>query len=459
MKKVLNSIVDTIGNTPIIKLHNCIPSSPHQFWAKLEYFNPGGSVKDRIGIAIIEAAEKRGELKPGGTIIEATSGNTGLGLALAASVKGYKCIFVMPDKISEEKRAILRAYGAKVVITPTAVEPEDPRSFYSVAKKLVEITPKSFYANQYHNADNPTQHYKTTAVEIWDQTGGEIDVFVAGAGTGGTISGVGRYLKEKKPDVKIVCPDPIGSILYDLFYHKKVVDAPHSYKVEGIGEDMLPQNVHMDVIDAFVKVGDKESFLMTRDLVAKEGICVGPSAALALVGAIKYSKELKKPSNILVMMADSGRSYLSKAFNDAWMRDNGFLPSPLKNRTVWDIVSSRDSGGLISVDIGESVVDVVTKMKKMSVSQVPVYSGGQVIGVLDEADLLEPLVKGTLKPNEPILHLVKGTIIFVDREDDLERLSDLFKQGYVALVKDGEKIHILTRIDLLEYLGQVKDLA
>ena len=324
MKK-FNSILDAIGNTPVIKLNKVTDGSPHTFWAKMEYFNPGSSVKDRIGVAIIDEAEKRGEIKPGATIVEATSGNTGLGLALVAAVRGYKCIFVMPDKISEEKRAILRAYGAQVVITPTAVEPEDPRSYLSVTKKLVETTPNSFWPNQYNNPDNPNQHYKTTGPELWEQMKGEIDVFVGGAGTGGTVSGVGKYLREKKSDVRILCADPIGSILYDLFYHKKIVDPPAPYKVEGVGEDMLPDNVHLNVMTDFEKVDDKSAFLMTRRLIAEEGLCVGPSSAMALVAAINFSKKLTKPSNIVVMMPDNGRAYLSKAFNDEWMREQGFL--------------------------------------------------------------------------------------------------------------------------------------
>lgn len=325
MRNVHDSILDAIGNTPIIRLNKVTKGSPHTFWVKLEYSNPGGSVKDRIGIAIIEEAEKRGDLKPGGTIVEATSGNTGLGLAMVAAVKGYKCIFVMPDKISEEKRAILRAYGAQVIITPTAVEPEDPRSYISVSQRLAKETPNAFLANQYHNPDNPNRHYKTTGPEIWEQMGDKIDAFVAGAGTGGTISGVGRFLKEKKKDLKIVLADPVGSILYDLVHHGKVIDPPKAYKVEGVGEDMLPDNVHLKVIDDAIRVDDKSAFAMTRQLVAEEGICVGPSSAMALVAAIEYSKKLTKPSNILVMFPDSGRGYLSKAFNDQWMKENGML--------------------------------------------------------------------------------------------------------------------------------------
>lgn len=325
MSKVYNSLIETIGNTPIIKLNNIAPNSEHEFYAKIEYFNPGGSVKDRIALSLIEGAEKKGILKPGGTIIEATSGNTGLGLALVSAVKGYKCIFVMPAKISVEKRALLRAYGARVIITPTGLEPEDSLSHYSVAQKIADNTPNSFLTNQYHNPDNLNQHYKTTGPEIWEQMKGQIDVFAAGAGTGGTISGVGKFLKEKNPNVRILCPDPVGSILFDLFYSGKIIDPPAAYKVEGVGEDMLPDNVKLDIITDFVKVNDKDSFDMARELVVKEALCVGPSSALNLVGAIKFSETLKKSSKILVMFPDSGRAYLSKAFNDQWLMENGLL--------------------------------------------------------------------------------------------------------------------------------------
>lgn len=342
MTKKFEHILEVVGNTPIVRLHKVVAGSPHEFYVKLESFNPGGSVKDRIAIALIEGAEKRGELKPGGTIIEATSGNTGLGLAMVAAVKGYKCIFVMPDKISEEKRAILRAYGARVVITPTAVEPEDPRSYLSVAERLVRETPGCFYANQYHNADNVDRHYQHTGPEIWEQMQGKIDVFVAGAGTGGTISGCGRYLKEKNPELKVVCADPVGSILHDLFYHGKIVDPPKSYKVEGVGEDMLPDNVHLKVMDAFEQVSDQESFDMTRRLIAEEALCVGPSSAMALVGALKFAAKLKKPAQILVIFPDNGRAYLSKAFNDSWMTENGFLKGVDLQKTFNRVMSAED---------------------------------------------------------------------------------------------------------------------
>lgn len=334
--QIYDSILQTIGNTPLVRLNKVTKGSKHQFFGKIEYFNPAGSIKDRIGLALIEAAEKRGQLKPGGTIVEATAGNTGLALAMAAAVKGYKCICVLPEKMSEEKRAMLRAYGARIVMTPMGVAPDDPRSHYSVAKKIASSLENSFYANQFHNPDNFDLHYKVTGPEIWNQTAGDIDAFVAGVGTGGTLSGVGQFLKEKKPDIKIICADPVGSILADLFYHGKVIDPPGSWKVEGVGEDMLPENCHLKTFDDFVKVNDQDSFDMTTRLVNEEGLCVGPSSALILVAAMKYSEKLTKPSKIVVLMPDSGKAYLSKAFNDKWLVENGFM-SPDKLKAAFNV--------------------------------------------------------------------------------------------------------------------------
>lgn len=327
------NILEAIGNTPLVQL-NKIPQANskiahHQFFAKVEYFNPAGSIKDRIALTMIEAAEKRGELRPGGTIVEATAGNTGLGLALVAAVKGYQCIFVLPAKMSEEKRAMLRAYGARVVITPMGVEPEDPMSHYSVARRIADSIKKKtnncFLTNQYHNLDNMMAHYMTTGPELWKQTDGQVDFLVAGVGTGGTLSGVAKYFKEKNPQTKVLCTDPVGSILYDLFYHGKIVDPPGAYKVEGVGEDMLPENCQLKLYDDFIKVTDQEAFPMTRKLVIEEGLCVGPSSALILCGAMKYAEKIQKPSKFVVFMPDSGKSYLSKVFNDQWMFENGFL--------------------------------------------------------------------------------------------------------------------------------------
>ncbi|QDK39472.1 PLP-dependent cysteine synthase family protein [Bdellovibrio sp. NC01] len=342
MSHILDSILETVGDTPMVALHNVTKGSKHKFFAKIEYFNPGGSIKDRVAVAIIEEAEKRGDLKPGGTIVEATSGNTGVGLALAAAVKGYKCIIIMPEKMSEEKRALLRAYGAQVVITPM-VEPDHPMSHYNVSKRIAAQIPGAFLANQFFNPDNVTKHYQTTGPEIWKQTDGKIDMLVGGAGTGGTLSGCAKYLKEQKKDVKIICADPVGSILYDLYYHKKIVDPPGSYKVEGIGEDMLPGNVHLDIYDGFIRVNDQEAFDMTRRLVSEEGLLVGPSSATALVGAIKASEKVEKPMNIVVVFPDSGRQYLSKAFNDRWMVDNGLLKEEQIKDAFNRVISAEDA--------------------------------------------------------------------------------------------------------------------
>ncbi|MCA9636364.1 MAG: cysteine synthase family protein, partial [Myxococcales bacterium] len=324
MKGSVPDITAAIGNTPIVRLNHVVEDLDSEIYVKVEYMNPAGSMKDRVGLNIIRDAEARGMLQPGGTIIEATSGNTGAGLAMVAATRGYKCIFVMPDKMSQEKIDALRAYGAKVVICPTAVEPSDPRSYYSVARRLVEETPAAFYANQYHNPANPEAHYVSTAPEIWEQTGGEFDAFVSGMGTGGTLSGCGRYFKERRQDIKIVGVDPIGSLYYEYIKTGRLTKA-FSYYVEGIGEDFLPSTMNLSILDDVVQVDDRECFMMTRDLVRREGIFCGGSCGAAVMGAIKYARSLKQPKRILVLLPDSAQKYLSKVFNDEWMRSNGFL--------------------------------------------------------------------------------------------------------------------------------------
>jgi cystathionine beta-synthase len=454
--QIKNNILETIGHTPMVKLNKVVADIPSPIYAKIESFNPGGSIKDRVGEYIIRKAEKSGKLKPGGTIVEATSGNTGMGLAIAAAIKGYRCVFVMPDKMSEEKIQNLRAFGAKVVVTPTAVQPEDPRSYYSVAAKLVEMTPNSYYANQYHNPDNPEIHYLTTGPEIWEQTQGKIDVFVAGVGTGGTISGIGKFLKEKNPNIKIIGVDPLGSLLAE--YHRTGVlgKTTKVYKIEGIGEDFLPSNVHFKTIDEFVQVNDKESFMMTRDLLTREGIFAGVSSGSAVAGVVKYAKGLKEKKNIVVILPDSGNRYLSKAFNDNWMRENGLIDSPLYTDKVRDLLDSMTNGRhVITALHTDTVEQVIHRMKEKGISQMPVFTEGQLSGVIDEGDLIQPLVSGLIKPQDPILSFIKSSVILVELEDNLQKVSDLLSKGYVALAKDPSgNIRVITKIDFISYLGQ-----
>lgn len=324
---VHQNVLQAIGNTPIVRLNRVTEGCPANVFGKVEALNPGGSIKDRIGWYLIEDAEKRGVIRPGGTIVECTSGNTGMGLAMAAAIKGYKCVFTMPDKMSQEKVRNLRAFGAEVVITPTNVEPEDPRSYYSVAKRIASETPNSIWLNQYDNLANREAHYKTTGPEIFRQMP-EIDVFVAGIGTGGTLSGCAKYLKEVKPSVKVVGVDPVGSIVYDVFKTGKPQSPPASYKIEGIGEDFLPKNYDFSLWDDVVQVEDKESHLMTRRLLREEGLYIGVSCGAATVGALKWIKsqgDSLKGKNVLVILPDSGNRYMSKVYDDQWMKDNGFL--------------------------------------------------------------------------------------------------------------------------------------
>jgi cystathionine beta-synthase len=454
---IKENILETIGNTPIVRLNKVGGDVASEIFAKLEFFNPGGSIKDRVGEYIIRKAEERGLLKPGGTIIEATSGNTGVGLAIAAAIKGYRCVFVMPDKMSDEKVLGLRAFGAKVVVTPTAVLPEDPRSYYSVAKKLVEVTPNSFYANQYHNPDNPEVHYTMTGPEIWEQTKGQIDAIVAGIGTGGTISGIAKFLKEKNPKIKAIAVDPIGSILTNYFKTGKIDSQPKIYKIEGIGEDFVPSNINFKVIDEFIQVADKESFLMTRELLTREGIFAGVSSGSAVTGALKYARSLKDKKRILVILPDTGTRYLSKAFNDMWMRENGFLDSPLYTDHVEDILNFKGDfiNEVITAKHTDTVEQVITRMKDHGVSQLPVFTEGELSGVVDEGDLILPLVNGLVKPTDRILSFIKSGVLLVQMDDNLQKLSDLFSKGYVALVKDQSgKLRIITKIDFISYLGQ-----
>src|SRR5690349_8687208 len=374
-RRVFDSILGAIGNTPLVKLGRIARDLPVPLYAKLEFMNPGGSVKDRVGANIIEQAEKRGELKKGGTIVEATSGNTGVGLAIGAALKGYKTIFVMPDKMSNEKILLLRAYGAKVVITPTAVAPEDPRSYYEVAKKFARETPNAILANQYHNPDNPLTHEMTTGPELWEQTGGRVTDVIIGMGTGGTISGIGRYLKSKNPDIKIVGVDIEGSILTEIWQNKGKIPQgayPKTYKVEGIGEDFLPSTLDLSVVDEIVRASDRESFMTARKLVRMEGIFAGGSTGSALAGALKYAAKLPAERLVVVIFADAGSRYLSKFYDDKWMREYGFMDTDYGVVTLADVLIAKPNKALITATIGDSIRKVVTVMHQNGVSQMPI---------------------------------------------------------------------------------------
>jgi cystathionine beta-synthase len=451
-------ILFTIGQTPLVRLNRVTRGVQPSVLAKVEFFNPGGSVKDRIGLPIIEEAEQAGRLKPGGTIVESTSGNTGVGLAIAAAIKGYRCIFVLPDKMSDEKIRLLRAYGAQVVITPTAVEPDDPRSYYNVARRIVNETPNAILANQYHNPANPETHYRTTGPEIWRQTAGHIDIFVAGMGTGGTISGVGRYLKEQNPAIKVVGVDPIGSILHDLFQTGDGGTA-HTYKVEGIGEDFLPSTLNLSFVDDTVKVTDKESFLMTRRLVREEGIFCGGSSGSAVAGALRYiqDQDLGPEMNIVVILPDSGDRYLSKIFNDDWMRENGFLESAWAELHVSDVLVAKSTQELYVAHPRDSQTEVIALMKQHDVSQLPVVEDGRVLGLVTEVELLDHLLTADHphKPNETIKGLIRPQVATVAPGTSLETLTSMFTTRRVVLVVEEERlVGIITKIDLLDFLTE-----
>lgn len=456
--KILNSILDTIGHTPLIRLNSVTRGIQADLLAKVEYFNPGGSVKDRIAMGIIEEAERSGRLQPGGTIVESTSGNTGVGLAIVAALKGYKTIFVMPDKMSQEKVQLLRAYGAKVVITPTAVEADDPRSYYSVAKKLVEETPNCILANQYHNPENPKSHVQTTGPEIWEQTEGQIDVFVAGMGTGGTISGVGRYLKEKNPNIQIVGVDPIGSILYDLHQGKQDVVA-ESYKIEGIGEDILPSTLDLSVIDEIVKVTDKESFLMTRRLVREEGIFCGGSCGSAVAGALHYIRrhQLSPDKTVVVVLPDSGSRYLSKIFSDNWMRENRFLESSMDEAQALHVLQAKAMQEVYTVSPNDTMQNVIELMKKLDISQLPVAENGKLVGMVSEVELLNHMLFSTHQhsPDETITDMISTDVTTVNIDTPMEALMSIFATARVVVVLENKQVAgVITKIDLLDFLAK-----
>jgi cystathionine beta-synthase len=458
-KRVYDNVLGAMGNTPLVRLKRIGRDLPCPLYAKLELMNPGGSVKDRVGAFIIEQAEKRGELVPGGTIVEATSGNTGVGLAIAAALKGYHTIFVMPDKMSNEKILLLRAYGAKVVITPTAVEPDDPRSYYEVAKKFARETPNAILANQYHNPDNPLTHELSTGPEIWDQTDGRVTDVIIGMGTGGTISGVGRYLKSKNPNIKIVGVDIEGSILTEIWQNKgKIPEGayPKTYKVEGIGEDFLPSATDLSIVDWIERAGDKESFLWARQLVRQEGIFAGGSSGSAIAGAVKYCRRLTPDRLAVVILPDSGSRYLSKFYDDKWMREFGFLTMEFGETALNDLLIVKPDKVLHTAKLGDSMRKVVAVMHEHGISQMPVVGAdGSLVGLIEEVDLLNHMLEAhDHSPNEPIDLLVQNASAVFPPETSLEEAMPSLKSGLALIVvENSQPIGILTKIDVLDYVA------
>jgi cystathionine beta-synthase len=455
------TVLELVGRTPIVRLEKVGREVEPTLLAKLEYLNPGGSVKDRIGLSMIEAAEREGVLKPGGTIVEPTSGNTGVGLAIAAALKGYRCIFVMPDKMSQEKISMLRAYGAEVVICPTAVEPDSPESYYSVSSRLAEEIPGGYKPDQYANMANPQAHYEVTGPEIWEQTGGEIDAIVISVGTGGTISGVGRYFKERKPEVLIVGADPEGSV-YTAADERGV----HPYLVEGIGKDTWPKTMDPSVVDEWVRVSDRDSFLTARRLAREEGLLVGGSGGTTVHAALELASRFGRDARILTMIPDSGRSYLSKFYDDNWMLEHGFVERRAPLPTVQQLLRSKrveesDVPDLVTISSHQKVGEAIDVMQRYSISQIPVVRDGDlgsltdVIGSLQDRDLLDRVFKNPDALHEDVAAAMQPPLATIDAADSLD---DAFatltgRTNAVVVAHEGRPVGVLTRSDLLEYLA------
>jgi len=454
-----NSILETIGNTPLIKLQKVASDVKATVLVKVEYFNPGQSIKDRIAIKMIEDAEKSGKIKPGGTIIEGTSGNTGMGLAIASIVKGYKCIFTTTDKQSMEKVNLLRALGAEVKICPTNVEPDDPRSYYSVAKRLSEEIPNSYYPNQYDNLSNREAHYETTGPEIWEQTEGRVTHFVAGMGTGGTVTGASRFLKEKNPDVKVVGVDSVGSV-YKSYSTTRTFDKSQvaPYLTEGIGEDIIPLNIDFDYIDQVVQCSDQQAFDTTRDLARKEGLFIGGSCGAAVWGALEYARQhkLTEEDIMVVILPDSGTRYVSKIYNDEWMIRNGFM-QPATSRIAEHVIKMKgdERPDFIVADENDTLSDVINKMNASGISQLPVMKGDEFSGSVTDSMILSHLIQDPASRQSKVSEIMDAPFPIIDYNMAMEEVTGLLNRSNPAVIvslKDGG-YDIITRSDLINTLS------
>lgn len=449
-----NNILETIGNTPLVKLNNITKEVSATVLAKIETTNPGNSIKDRMAVKMIEDAEKRGVLKPGGTIIEGTSGNTGMGLAMAAIIKGYKCIFTTTDKQSKEKVDALRAFGAEVIVCPTNVDPEDPRSYYSVSSRLEREVPNSWKPNQYDNLANTQAHYEQTGPEIWEQTEGKITHLVVGVGTGGTISGTGKYLKEKNPNIKVWGIDTYGSV-FKKYKETGILDKNeiYPYITEGIGEDFLPQNVNFDVIDLFEKVTDKDAALMTRDIARKEGIFAGNSAGSAIAGLLQLKDKLKPGDVVVVIFHDHGSRYMGKMYNEDWLRERGFLKD--EKLTARSILAKRSNQEVITLDCEKTITEAINIMKTLSISQLPVTQQGMVIGKITESNILDSLLENPSLKSSPVKEIMTASLPFVDLNTSIDKISSMInKDNSAVLVEDEQgKFEIITQYDIIEAIS------
>ncbi|MBI2968165.1 MAG: pyridoxal-phosphate dependent enzyme [Bacteroidetes bacterium] len=449
--KNYGNILDTIGKTPLVRLNNIVKGIKAEVYAKVEFFNPGNSVKDRIALKMIEDAERTGKLKPGGTIVECTSGNTGMGLALVSVLKGYKCIFTINDKQSKEKIDAMRAFGAEVIVCPTNVDADDPRSYTSTAKRLAQEIPNCILFNQYDNLLNSTAHYETTGPEIWEQTGGRVSHFVAGIGTGGTLCGTAKFLKEKNPAIKIWGIDPYGSVLKKYketgIFDKNEI---YPYLVEGVGEDFLPQNVNFNIIDYIEQVRDRDSAIFTRELVKKEGIWAGFSAGMAMAGVLQLSNKFKAGEVVVVIFPDHGSRYLAKIFNDEWMRDRGFLEKPRLTAAV--IIESHGRRELISVDVNDKIEKALHIITESDISQMPVMNNGNVVGSISETGIYSGIIKDPSLKTDRIEKIMEKPFAVLTPGATLEEISvQIGKDNGAVLVKDSSgAFHIITKFDIIE---------